>query len=234
MENDATRTGQLDEEQPFAAEQCRFDAGDALDVVVHRRLERHQTARIHPELLARCQIDRVQRPGGVEKGETVTLQLLQDEAFAAEEARADPAGEGDGDVDAARGAEEAVLLREHRTAPITQVERDDLAGERRREGDVGATRPAVAEQGNEERIAREHALAGPHQLVEQAATLRVRIEGGRHRDPLAHEHHAARLGEHRFAGVEGDDHGLQVIADDLVIDFISRHHLPPFGLDIFT
>jgi hypothetical protein len=94
---------------------------------------------------------------------------------------------------------------------------------------IGTSRAVIAEQRDEERITGQHALAGTNQLVEQPATLGIGIEGGCHRDALAHEHHPAGLGEHRFARVERDDDRLQVVADDLVIDFVSRHHFPPLG-----
>ena len=79
----------------------------------------------------------VQRAGRVEKGEAVALDALEDEAFAAEEAGADTPRERDRDVDAARGAEKGILLRDDRAASnpcrSTGV---NLSREGRREGDI--------------------------------------------------------------------------------------------------
>ena len=54
------------------------------------------------------------------------LHLLEDEALAAEEAGADPLGEGNAQVDVADGAEERVLLAEQLAG--VQIDLDDLAG----------------------------------------------------------------------------------------------------------
>ena len=80
------------------------------------------------------------RAAGVDEGEAVALELLQDEALAAEEAGAELLLEGDADRDPLRGAEEGVLLAEHLAAVLLEVERDDLAGVGRRERDLLARR----------------------------------------------------------------------------------------------
>ena len=65
---------------------------------------------------------------GVHEAQAIAFELLHDEAFAAEQADADLALEGDADRDAARGAEERVLLADQVPAERLQVHRDDLAG----------------------------------------------------------------------------------------------------------
>ena len=67
------------------------------------------------------------------EAEAVAFELLHDEPFAAEQADADPPLERDADGDAARGAQERVLLADQRAAELLQIHRQDLAGVRRRE-----------------------------------------------------------------------------------------------------
>ena len=63
-------------------------------------------------------------------------------------------------------------------------------------------------------------LAPCEQLAHHAAALLVRIERRVHHDALLHEHHRARLGDHRLARIEGHDHRLQVVADEIVVDLV--------------
>src|SRR5688572_32140079 len=81
-----TRPGQRGEEQSFSPEQRGLDLAHELDVVADRRLERDETARVHAQRLAGCEIDRVQRASGVNEAEPVPLQTLHDEPFAAKQA----------------------------------------------------------------------------------------------------------------------------------------------------
>ena len=131
------------------------------------------------------------------------------------------------DIDPAGRAEEAVLLGEDRPTPVPQHERHDAPRIRCGEGHIGPARTAVAEERHEEGISGQHALPCPDELVEDRPAPGVGIEGGRHGDPLPHVHHRPGFGEDRLARVERHDHRLQVIADDLVVDFVRRHHLPP-------
>jgi len=86
--------------------------------------------------------------------------------------------------------------------------------------------PFVAEERHEERVARQHPLARADQLVEQGAGPRVGIERGRHRDAFTHEHHGAGFSEHGFARIQRHDDSLQVIPDDLIVDFVGHQSLP--------
>ena len=60
------------------------------------------------------------------------------------------------------------------------------------------------------------------QLAHHPAALLVGVERGVHHDPLLHEHHRARLGDHRLAGIERHDHRLKVVADELVVDLVGK------------
>jgi len=75
-------------------------------------------------------------PAGVDEGEAVAGEPLHDEAFAAEQADPEPLLERDADAHALGGAKEGVLLRDEFAAELAQVDRDDLAGVGRPEGDL--------------------------------------------------------------------------------------------------
>src|SRR3954469_22918822 len=96
---DAARAGQHREEDPFPAENRRLDPADELDVVVDRRIECDETAGVDLQLLAGFQLQRHDRPAAVDEDFTGPLEPLEDEAFAPEEAGAEPLGELDVDVD---------------------------------------------------------------------------------------------------------------------------------------
>src|SRR5690606_30276602 len=116
------------EEESLAAEQRRLDAAHALDVIAHARIERDETPRIDLERLTRRERNLDHSAARVNEDLAGALELLQDEAFPAKEARANPLREGDGDVDVAPGTQERVLLTEHRLG--RQRHRDDLPGMR--------------------------------------------------------------------------------------------------------
>ena len=160
----------------------------------------------------------------MQEHEPVAGQLLQDEAFTAEETGADALGECNRDIHAASATKEGVLLRDDRAAPFREVDRLDLPGERRREGHVPAHGRIVHEDGDEEGIAGEDALPGLEQAIHQLVSAASRhIEGRHHPDAVLHVHHGAGLGHDSLFRVEGHDDALQVVADELVVDFVGRH-----------
>src|SRR4029450_14019282 len=89
LQPDLSRAAQRREEEPFAAEERGLDAADHLNVVVHGRLQGDDAARVDPDELARRERALVDRPAGMNEGETVPFEPLHDEAFAAEEAPAE-------------------------------------------------------------------------------------------------------------------------------------------------
>jgi hypothetical protein len=124
----------------------------------------------------------------------------------------------------ARVTEKRVLLRNEVAAPVVEVDRLDLARIRRGEGDVASDGGFVGEEGHEERVAGQHALAGGLELVPHALPAATGgIERRRHRDALLHVHHRAGLGDDGLTGVERDDDTLEVIANELVVDFVGAH-----------
>src|SRR5581483_536218 len=106
LQPDAARAGQRGKEQPFAAEQHRFQVARPLDVELDVLRERDDAAGVHAQPLAVVQLALDDAAAGVDEGHAVALELLQDEAFAAEEAGAEPLLEGDADPGAEGGAQE--------------------------------------------------------------------------------------------------------------------------------
>ena len=99
------------------------------------------------------------------------VQPLHDEAFAAEQADAELLLKRDADLRPAGAAQKRVLLADHFAAELVEMHRNDLARIRRREGDDFARLRDVGERRHEQRLARQHPLAGRHQLAEEALVL---------------------------------------------------------------
>jgi hypothetical protein len=74
------------------------------------------------------------------------------------------------------------------------------------------------------RLAGEQALAGAHQLAEEAALrLGAVTEDGVHLDAVLHVHHHAGLADGGLAGVELDLHVLHFRSEDFVVDDVHGH-----------
>jgi hypothetical protein len=155
----------------------------------------------------------------------VPFELLEDEPLAAEKPRAQPTVEGDPHGDAAGGAEEGVFLAEQPAAMLAQVDRDDLARIGRGERHLLPARAVVAEHGHEQRLAREHPLAGREELAHEPALLRPRAvaEDGLHLDARVHVHERPGLGDAGLARIEDHLHVLEVLAEQLVVDLVRPH-----------
>src|SRR4029079_17000866 len=98
---------------PLAAEEARLDAPHTDNVVRDRFVEGDETPRVDAQALARVERHLDDRSAAVDEALAVAFELLQDEAFAAEEPRADLLRERDIDVHVADRAEKRVLLTEH-------------------------------------------------------------------------------------------------------------------------
>src|SRR6185295_13959054 len=148
-----SRPGDLGEEEALAAEEGRLDLADVLDLERYVRRQRDEAAGVDEERLAGVQLAAEDRAAGVDEGEAVAVEALHDEALAAEEADRQALLEPDAERDAARGAEERVLLADQRAAELAQVHRQDLAGVRRGERDPALDAALVGVDGREERFA---------------------------------------------------------------------------------
>ena len=196
-----------------------------MHVVVDAVGEGHQATGVDPQRLA-IQLAADQRAAGVDEDQAIALELLQDEALAAEETGAQALGEGDADPGAIGCAEERVLLAEQAPADIVQVHRHHAARIGRGKGHVLLALAFVGEVGHEHRLATELALAGAPQLAQQAAVGAVAHPRGE-ADVAGHVVHRPGLGDHGFPGVEFDLHGLHGFAEDAVVEFVAGHRRSP-------
>ncbi len=105
LDPDAAGAFQRRQQQPFAAEQHAAQPTSKLDVVVDALGERDQAAGIQAQGFV-VQLLADHRSTRVYEGQPIAIQTLQDEALAAEEARADALAEAHADPRAESGAEE--------------------------------------------------------------------------------------------------------------------------------
>src|SRR5262249_19547422 len=155
---DAAGTGHRRKEQPFSAEERRLDPADELDVVADGGIERHEAAGVHAQALSGFQLDRDDRAAAVDEHVAGAFEPLEDEAFAAEEARPEALGELDVDVDVPGRAQKRVPLAQHGVAG--QRHPDDLSRVRTAERDLRARR-RTAEEREKQALAREELALEP-------------------------------------------------------------------------
>src|SRR5690606_31188534 len=110
LEPDAARARERGQECALAAEQHGLDAADAAHVHIHAGGVADHAAGVHVDALARGQLALDHRTAGMHEDLAAALQLLHDEALAAEQAGEDLLLEVDADGHATGRAEEAVLL----------------------------------------------------------------------------------------------------------------------------
>ena len=109
-------------------------------------------------------------------------------------------------------------------ADLGQVEGQDLAGVRGGEGDPPLDRSVIGEMREEDRLARQHPLAGAGELAEEAL-LRIRAVAhlGGELDAVLHVVHGPGLGHDGLARVELDLDNLHLRAENLVVNLVARH-----------
>src|SRR6185436_6150067 len=117
------------------------------------------------------QIDRMHGAAGMDEAQAVALEPLHDEPLAAEQADADLPLERDANRDAARRAQERVLLADQLATQLLQIHRQDLSRVRRGERHLLLAAPLVGEHRHEEALTRDEPLPGAKQRAHDAATL---------------------------------------------------------------
>src|SRR5687768_15129400 len=85
LQPDAARTAQRREEQTFAREQRTLQFADVLNVEIDTRLKSDDAPRIDTNHFARLQIAQQLGTAGMDDHEPVAVELLHDEALAAEQ-----------------------------------------------------------------------------------------------------------------------------------------------------
>jgi hypothetical protein len=110
------------QEEALSAEQGGLDAAGDSDVVVYRGLEGDQASGVQAEALAGTELSSDDGAAGVDEGQAVAANALEDETLTAEQAHADSLLKGDVDLHPAGGAEEGRLLAEHLAAEFADVQ----------------------------------------------------------------------------------------------------------------
>ena len=128
------------------------------------------------------------------------------------------------------GAQERVLLADELAAQPGEVQGHDAAGVGGGKGHTMHAGPTVGEDGHEEALAGDQALAGAEQGAQHAALAVRRAAVAEHRlhlDARRHEHHGARFRDRALPGIELDLDELQVLAVDREPDLVraprARH-----------
>ena len=132
LQPDAAGAGERGEKDAVAAEDHVFDAGDALNLERDGGLEGADVAGMDAEEFAGGEVFDDELAGEFEPGYALAADLLQEEAVAAEDARAERLLEADAEFDAGGGAEEAVTV----LVAGADVDGNDVAGDAGGEGDL--------------------------------------------------------------------------------------------------
>ena len=124
--------------------------------------------------------------------------------------------------DAARGAQERVLLADQLAAERLQIHRDDLAGIRRAERDAMLAAALVGEDRHEQALTGQDALAGAPaaRRARRRLLLRAVAEDRFELDAVGHVHHDAGFGDRRLARIELDLDELHLVAVDHEVDVV--------------
>ena len=195
LQIDAARSGDDGVENALAAEEHVFDARNAFDLHGAARVHGGEIAGVDDNGLTGLQVVFLHMAVKFAEDRACAGELLENEALAAEEARAELLLEEDRELDAGLAREEPALLHDQFSAG-GDLKGTDIAREARSKSDQ--TRAALGGVAVlEHRLACKHAAEG---LANAAA------RGGLHLHVGAHPAHAAALGDHRFLRVQ--------IADD--------------------
>src|SRR5262245_15332417 len=83
LQPDPAGSAKRRKEEPLSAKQRRFDLAYVLNVVLDRRLERDDAARVDANQFARAKGPLLECAAGVNEGPAIALQPLHDEPFTA-------------------------------------------------------------------------------------------------------------------------------------------------------
>lgn len=199
---------------PPGAGHAKLDAG----------LEGHDAAGIDAQqLVVEALFD--DGAAGVHEGFAVAGELLQNEAFAAKQAGPELLVEVQADLGAAGGGQETVFLHDEALGQRAQIDRNDGAGVRGREGYPAlAVATPVREVGEKQALAGDEPATRRKQLAQDALVGRRAIAHlGFESDGFVHVHHGAGLGDNGFLGVQFYFKHLNVGAENAVINVVGAH-----------
>jgi hypothetical protein len=152
---------------------------------------------------------------------SVAFEALHDESFPGEKSRAEPALEGNRHLRAHRGTEERPLFTGDRASVFQQIDRDDLPRIRGGESDPSYSLSSVREMRHEEGFPRQRPFSDFEQFSHESLIRLGTVSHFRFElHPVVHPVHHAGFGNDGFAGIELHFYGLDVVAEQLVIDFV--------------
>ncbi len=231
LDPDFPGSSQRCEKHAFAAKQDAFDIAGLHQIEIDARGIGGHAAGIDMQLFARCQFTFDQRPAHLHKDPAIALKLLHDEAFAAEKPCHYLALKFDANGNALGCGQKAVFLTNQRSAEIGKLERQDGAGNRRAKGHSRLTAAIMGENRREQALAGDQPFARTEQLVHETALLLLPAaiaEHGGHFDRRILPDHSARLCNGAFTGIQFDLDKLQLLALDLIVNFVVAHDRIPF------
>jgi len=203
LEPDAAGAGKCGEEDSVAAEDEIAKSGDALDLEGDVGVEGADVAGVDAKGLAGSEVLDDDFAGEFEPGHSFAVDLLEEEAIAAEDAGAEGLLEADAERDARGGAEEAMAM-DHVLVTTSDLDGDDVSGNSGGEG-YCARGSGGAVLGHEEGSATGDAF----ERTQKAAATGV-LGVGAHLDGLAHPGKFTSLGDDGVVVVEReleDGHG---------------------------
>ncbi len=208
----------------FAGREHRADAADRHQVEIDARGIGGKAAGIDVQLLTGAQLALDHGAAHLDEHPAVAVELLHDEALAAEQAGHHLALERDADRHALRRGEKAVLLTDQRAAELVEPDRQDRAGGGAGERDARLARSVVREDGGEQALARHQPLARAEQFAHEAAVRAARsvAEHRRHPDRGVLPDQRAGLRHRAFAGVEFDLDELELLSLNLEVDVVGN------------
>src|SRR6185437_4893383 len=180
--------GERSEEQTVAAKNHVLNATNSRDLKRHAGLKCTDMSRMHPQVLAGCEIAHNELAGKLQPRDALPTETLEQEAAAAEDARAERLLEADRNLDLRRRAQEPVAM-DHVLVPGRDFNRNDVSGQLGGERNL-ARRADGAIFGHEQRSAASHAL---QHAEEASAAGELRVRG--HLDGAAHPRKFSRLGD---------------------------------------
>ena len=164
LQNHPARAGERGEKQSFAAENSGANAAHHLDVVIHARLKRHQVTSLDLQRFARREIVIHMIAARMNEHQTWPNQLLQNEAFATQQARAQALHHGDIERHGALRKQEAIALHHDRLSR-RQIKHLNFAWIMAGKTNLARATAIGAEISKEQRIAHHLALQCAQNLV---------------------------------------------------------------------
>ena len=178
---------------------------------------------------------------GVNEAESVALQTLHDEAFAAEQPDADLLLKRDTDRHTAGRTEKRILLTDERAAQCGQIHRQNATGERRRKRQSMNAVGLIGEHRHEQALAGQDAASRAEQRADDSAALLLTAvaEDRLHLDAGRHVHQRSGFGHGALTRIQSHFDELQVFAEDAEVDVVraaagTRRHRGTSGADAAT